>query len=246
MRDPIPATAPAWQPRAAALRRRARVAATALLLLPLASQADSAGAAPGSPWTVAEARPLGANESGLPAAGWACTQAVDLPSGSDRLLALCRRAAPASTPELQLVLVPTAQGASPRVLSKLGDASKAMLRSFVPAAACGPGPACLAALVLVDQRDEGLCYGTQVLIALAGKPVRSLGFINEWSSARSESTCVGGLAQVSGTGASVLIDLPGPLARTGPDGYPKPVAAGTVRYRIAADRPALKRQLIGP
>jgi hypothetical protein len=241
----MPTPTSARQPLAAAGRCWARVATTTLLLLPLASQADSAANAPGPPWAATEARALRADESRLPAAGWACTQVVDLPSASHPLLALCRRATPAAA-ELQLVLVPQAPGAGPRVLARLGDASKATVRTFAPAAACGPGMACLAAVVLVDQRDEGLCYGTQVLVAPAGKPVRSLGFINEWSSARSESTCIGGLAQVSGTGADVVIDLPGPLARTGPDGNPQPVAARTVRYRIAADRPALKRQLIGP
>lgn len=246
MRGLMPIPSSARQPLLAdAGCRWARVAATMLLLLPFAGQADTAGPAPGLAWAAAEARPVSADEPALAAAGWACTQAVDLPSASHPLLALCRRAAPAAA-ELQLVLVPKAPGAPPRVLARLGDASKATLRSFMPAAACGPGPACLAALVLVDQRDEGLCYGTQVLVAPAGKPVRSLGFINEWSSARSESTCIGGLAQVSGTGADVVIDLPGPLARTGPDGNPKPVAASAVRYRIAADRPALKRQLVGP
>lgn len=210
----------------------------AVTLLPACS---SAGAAASTEWQVLPTLTLKPGDAPWAAAGWACTQAVDLPAGKQRMLALCRRAQPAGPRELHLVLLPRAEGAAPQVLTRLGDASKASLRLLAPASACAVGPACLAALVLIDQRDEGLCYGTQVVAVLAGQPARSLGFIDEWSPAGGESTCIGAAAQVSGTVAVVEITLPGPLSRMGRDGKPVQLAMPSLRYRVSVDRPTLVR-----
>lgn len=224
----------------AAVLAWAAVIATSSAIASGGSAADPGAAAP---WAVTEARPLGADQVPLQAAGWACTQALDLPAVDARLLALCRRAAPADARELQLILLPNGDSATPRVLARLADASKATLRKFTPATAC-PSPSaagCLAAVVLVDQRDEGSCYGTQVIAVAAGKPARSLGFIDEWRPADGESQCIGAFAQVAGVGAVARIELPGPLARTSRDGNEQRLRARSITYRVVAGKTTLQR-----
>ena len=195
------------------------------------------------PWPVTEG--AAPQQQDLP--GWHCTQAVDLP-GPGQQVAACRRVGGQASAELRLLQVDRSSASPPRVreLARLRDASQARLRLFTASPACPAGAAaCLAALLLVDQRDESSCYGTQVLVVPAGRPARALGFINELRGGQHEAgACIGPWAQVGGMPGGALIHLPGPLMLAGGDAALRALDAVGVRYRIAAARPVLKRQVL--
>ena len=215
-----------------------------LWLLACVGLARPAGAQPlTAPWPVTAGAPP--QQQDLP--GWHCTQAVDLP-GPGQQVAACRRAGGQASAELRLLLVDRASAGPPRVreLARLRDANQARLRLFTAHPSCPAGAAaCLAALLLVDQRDESSCYGSQVLVVPAGRPARALGFINELRGGQHEAgACIGPWAQVGGMPGGALIHLPGPLMLAGRDAALRALDAAGVRYRIAAARPVLKRLVL--
>ena len=215
-----------------------------LWLLVFVGLAQPAGAQPlTATWPVAEGAPP--QQQDLP--GWHCTQAVDLP-GPDQQVAACRRAGGQASAELRLLLVDRSSAGPPRVheLARLRDANQARLRLFTASPPCPAGAtACLAALLLVDQRDESSCYGTQVLVVPAGRPARVLGFINELRGDQHQAgACIGPWAQVGAMPGGALIHLPGPLMLAGRDAALRALDAAGVRYRIAAARPVLKRLVL--
>jgi len=173
--------------------------------------------------------------------GWTCSQALTLPQPEQKL-ALCRKAQGGA--ELHLLELQGADTAPVRVreVARLADATQAALRLWVPAAGCSasaPAP-CLSAVVLVDERDESSCYGTQVLVSTATTPLRNLGFINELRRADRQELCAGPFIQVSGSAGQARLDLASPLVRIGRDGQTSPLQGG-VSYRINATKPGLQR-----
>ena len=215
-----------------------------LWLLVFVGLARPAGAQPlTAPWPVMDGAPP--QQQDLP--GWHCTQALALP-GPGRQVAACRRTVGQASAELRLLQVDRSRAGPPRVheLARLRDANQARLRLFTARPPCPAGAAaCLEGLLLVDQRDESSCYGTQVLVLPAGRPVRALGFINELRGGREEAgACIGPWAQVGPVPGGALIHLPGPLMLAGRDAALNSLAAVGVRYRIAAARPVLKRLLL--
>ena len=192
------------------------------------------------PATAAEQRLPADALPGAP--GWACSQSLALPAAGQQL-ALCRRTAAPGSTELSLLWLNPAAAVNQRLrqIARLADANAAQLRLFTAPSGCAAGR-CLAALVLVDQRDESSCYGTQVLAVAATGAVHSLGFINEVLVDSSSTTCVGSLAQVSGSAAGVQIKLPAGLSRVGRDGVALALGPLQVSYRIAAAKLALQRK----
>ena len=218
-----------------------------LLLLAFLGLARPAGAQPlTAPWPVTDGAPP--QQQDLP--GWHCTQALALTlPGPGRQVAACRRTGGQASAELRLLQVDRSRAGPPRVheLARLRDANQARLRLFTARPPCPAGAAaCLDGLLLVDQRDESSCYGTQVLVLPAGRPARALGFINELRGGRAEAgACIGPWAQVGAVPGGALIHLPGPLMLAGrSDGALRGMDVGGVRYRIAAARPVLKRQVL--
>ena len=215
-----------------------------LLILVCVGLARPADAQPlTAPWPVTDGAPP--QQQDLP--GWQCTQALALP-GPGRQVAACRRTVGQANAELRLLQVDRSRAGPPRVheLARLRDANQARLRLFTARPPCPAGAAaCLDGLLLVDQRDESSCYGTQVLVLPAGRPVRALGFINELRGGQDEAgACIGAWAQVGAMPGGALIHLPGPLMLAGRDGALAGLAAVGVRYRIAAARPVLKRLVL--
>ena len=215
-----------------------------LWLLVFFGLARPAGAQPlTAPWPVTAGAPP--QQQDLP--GWHCTQAVALP-GPGQQVAACRRAGGQASAELRLLLVDRSSAGPPRLreLARLRDANQARLRLFTANPPCPAGAAaCRAALRLVDQRDESSCYGTQVLVVSAGRPARALGFINELRGGQDEAgACIGPWAQVAAMPGGALIHLPGPLMLAGRDAALRALDAAGVRYRIAAGRPVLKREVL--
>ena len=215
-----------------------------LLLLAFLGLARPAGAQPlTAPWPVTDGAPPQQQDL----TGWHCTQALALP-GPGRHVAACRRTGGPASAELRLLQVDRSRAGPLRVheLARLRDANQARLRLFTARPPCPAGAAaCLAALLLVDQRDESSCYGTQVLVVPAGRPARALGFINELRGGQHEAgACIGAWAQVGAMPGGALIHLPGPLMLAGRDAALRALDAAGVRYRIAAARPVLKRLVL--
>lgn len=217
------------------------------LLWACAGLVQPAGAQPpAAPWPATE----GAAPQPQDLPGWHCTQAVALPGpGPGRQVAACRRAGGQASAELRLLQVDRASDGPPRVheLARLRDANQARLRLFTaePGCTAGANTACLEALLLVDQRDESSCYGTQVWLLSAGRHARVLGFINELRGGQDEAgACIGPWAQVAAVPGGAVVQLPGPLMLAGRDGALRGLAASGVRYRIAAARPVLRRQVL--
>lgn len=188
-------------------------------------------------WAVTEGQAASASPK-----GWACSQVLTLPQPEQRL-ALCRKPPPGSA-ELHLLELQGADAAQARVreVARLADATQAALRLWLPAAGCAasaPAP-CLSAVVLVDERDESSCYGTQVLASTATTKLRNLGFINELRVADGQESCAGPYIKLSGSTGQAQLDLAGPLVRIGRDGQSQPLLSG-VSYRISAAKPALQR-----
>lgn len=204
-----------------------------------------AGAAVGAEgrWPSTDAQAPGVVEARFGRAGWNCPEAVELPAPS-QWLAACRRKTTASDSELRLILF---SGPAPapkfRVVARLADAAKVTMRLFTPTSPClaGNASACLTAVVLVDQRDESSCYGTQVLASTTTRHLRSLGFINEVKVDAGNESCVGRLAEVSGTPVRAVIELPGPLAKIAPSGVTAPLSASAVAYSVSATHLTLRR-----
>ena len=225
---------------------RCRVAGWAAALVALAALAGpparADAPAPPEPWTAVQA----ASAAGAPELpGWRCRQRIDLPGTPATQAAVCRRSGDAASPELKLLLVQQPPDAAPpRELARLRDASQAELRLFLPPRPCAGSAPCLDGVLLVDQRDESSCYGTQVLVLAASRPPRPIGFIEEVRELDGSLACIGAVASVSGTADGVLISLPPPLLRMGRDGKPRTLPAGGVDYRIAAAKPALQRQVL--
>lgn len=218
-----------------------------LLGLACAGLVRPAGAQPlADPWPATD----GAARQPQDLPGWLCMQTVALPGpGLGQQVAVCRRAGARVSAELRLLQVDRASDGPPRVreLARLRDANQARLRLFTAEPACPAGAttACLAGLLLVDQRDESSCYGTQVWVLPAGRPVRSAGFINELRGGKDEAgACIGPWAQVGAMTGGAVVHLPGPLMLAGRDGALRGLDAGGVRYRIAAARPVLRRQVV--
>lgn len=207
-----------------------------LAAAPLRVSAQPAAA----PWTATTS----AKPAAQPLAGWHCLQLLALAAPGAELGACRRTAAPAS-PEIRLLLIgPPAQGRPPpvREVARLRDATRAEMRLFVPPEPCSGATPCLPGLVLVDQRDESSCYGTQVLVLAAEGPPRSIGFIDELRAADGAEACIGPFAQVTSTATGARISLPGPLVRMDREGMPRPLAEPAVDYQIGAVRPTLQRQ----
>lgn len=215
------------------------IVAIAVCTLPLA------GAAVGAErrWASTDAQAPGVLEARFGRAGWNCAEAVELPA-PNQWLAACRRKTPASDSELRLILF---SGAAPapksRVVARFADAAKVTMRLFTPKSPClaGNTSACLTAVVLVDQRDESSCYGTQVLASTTARHLRSLGFINEVKVEAGNESCVGPLAVVSGTPVRAVIELPGPLAKIARSGITAPLSASAVAYSVSATYLTLRR-----
>ncbi len=230
--------------RAAPALRRGVASIAATLALGTAAAASAAGA---SAWPVQDsAAPSAEINSAAQAAGWACTQAVALP-GSGRMLLACRESKGGSGSLQLLEMTSTAGGktAGLRVLGGLGDASAAYGRVFSAPQPCPAGGAasCLAALVLVDHRDEGSCYGTLVYAAIGDKPLQRLGMLNEVLRApgADAETCVAAAATLASEAAAVRITLQGPLWRIGRDGVSRALRSTSVVYRARAQPLSLKR-----
>lgn len=209
-------------------------------LIALAALLCSAAAAQeAAPWSAVDSQ----SARTLEVPGWRCQQAVDVAPAATTWAA-CRRSGNGGP--LRLVQWSRPDGGMPprpRDLAGLGDATQAQLRVFVPAQSCeGRSAPCLSALVLVDQRDESSCYGTQVFALWAGKAPRSLGFIDELRAAEGPESCSGGHASVSGTVDGARIALAGPLWRAGRDGTPRALAESAVEYRVSANATSLRRQ----
>ena len=217
-------------------------AALAAVLLPASGQAAAGAPA----WTLQPARQAPEGADRLAAAGWACTQSVSWPGPAVLQVSLCRqRGAPADV-QLQLV-AHDGHGDGARVMARLADASRAGLHLFVPPQPCAAsGAACLDGVLLVDQRDEGSCYGTQVFVRVDEGLPRSAGFLGELRVHDGEERCIGAQAQVSGAGDEAVIELAAPLWRVGGPRGPVALKAVPVRYRLKAGTPTLQRQPAAP
>ena len=181
--------------------------------------------------------------------GWAvddrqCFQSVALPGPAAARLALCRRTGAEASPEMELLMVPD-KGDAPHRVARLGDATKAVLHLFSAAERCMVDAKlpCLDAVVLIDQRDESSCYGTQVVVHIAGGPARALGFIDEWRPDGDRAQCIGPFARVTGEAGAVRIELPAPLAIFRSDGSARMLGVAAVTYRVEASKPLLVRSV---
>lgn len=178
--------------------------------------------------------------------GWRCTQAATLPGTVELQLAVCRHEPAGSARGLELVLRTRDGVMAPRILARLGDATQATLHSFVLDGGCQPaGPElCIDAVVLVDQRDEASCYGTQVVVRAAGRLPNVVGFIDEWRPEGDRSVCIGSFARVSGDARGPRIELPAPLARFRADGSVQVFERLSATYGIEANGPTLSRPML--
>lgn len=194
-------------------------------------------------WQATDAQAPGALGARLLAGGHVCSELVAF-SAPQQALALCRAAAPSRSRELRLVSVVGVDALRPlvRELSGLGDASQAHLRLFAPGRACAAGlPSCWLGLVLVDQWDEGSCYGTQVVAIGHDGSIKSLGFIDEVRPEAGAERCIGAFATVATSEKGVQIELPPPLARPAKDGVSRALASRPIHYRAQLAPPALHR-----
>lgn len=219
---------------------RARATTLAVMVgatLAAAAMPGRAAAPVDSAWPVQDgALPHAAFATAAGAAGWVCTEAAALP-GDGRALLVCR-ATKGGQGGLQLLEATTpAAGTVPRlrVLGGLGDAATAHSRVFSAPQPCAPGQSpCLAAVVLVDHRDEGGCFGTLVYAALADRPLQRLGMVSEvlrTPGAVSE-TCVAPVASVVSDGSGARIGVQGALWRIGRDGVSRALRQPGVSYRV--------------
>lgn len=177
--------------------------------------------------------------------GRRCTQAATLPGAVELQLAVCHEAA-GSARGLELVLRTRDGVMAPRILARLGDATQATLHSFVLDGGCqsaSPEP-CIDAVVLVDQRDEASCYGTQVVVRAAGRLPNVVGFIDEWRPEGDQSICIGSFARVSGEARGPRIELPAPLARFRADGSVQVFKRLSATYGIESSGPTLSRPML--
>lgn len=224
---------PAADRRPTAARRRrpgAALRVAALAGLVLAQPAAAAG------WSPAEVQ---AETADAPP-GWQCQQSVVSPDGHARL-AVCRGSAPSAPASLALLLTDTRVATPPVVLARLGDASAVALHAFSPARPCnGPASRCLAGLLLVDQRDEGGCFGTEVYVWTGDRRPKSLGFIDE---SGPDAACLGAAVTVDAGARGAVLRLAGPLSRMGRDGVARPVAASAVEYEVVPGAPRLQRRV---
>ena len=176
--------------------------------------------------------------------GWDCAASFALPA-STRQIAACRRTGPRASAELRLLLVERRHSKPPQLteLARLRDASQVHMRMFTSPVPCPKDVAsCLAAIVLLDQRDESSCYGTQVVIVPVARPVRAIGFIDEVRGGDDAGACSGPWASVDTVPGGARVSLPAPLMKEGRGGGLEPLSVPAVRYRIDAMRPVLKRE----
>lgn len=210
----------------------------ALAAVGLASALAWPAIAPAQDWSATSGEAFPAPE------GWRCQQMVELPLPAATQAGVCRRADVSSNGRLRLLLFERLGGGPPSVreLGRLGDANAAALRLFTPPQACSGDAACVRGLLLVDQRDESSCYGTQVWLLTGNRALRDLGFIDEVREADGALSCMGGFARVKSDRGTALITLPGPLSRVARDGTSRRVAASEVTYRVTGAVPKLQRQ----
>ena len=226
-----------------ALRGLAGLACLAMAWLGLPAMAQP----PGPAWPASSSTPPAAQD--LP--GWHCIQALALPAPGTQA-AVCRRADARASAELHLLHLVQRDSGPPRVhtLARLGDANQVQLRLFQAEPGCTglpKAPPCLAAVLLADQRDESSCYGTQVLVMLAGRAPQAIGFINELRAVDRSEVCIGPYAALRSVPGGAVISLPGPLLRAGRDGATRLLAEPALEYRLAAARPVLhRRALLAP
>lgn len=196
-------------------------------------------------WTAVDSHPA----APLNLIGWRCVQVLAMPSDGQSLAA-CRRNGNTTAAELHLLQLDAVTDKPPHVreVAHLADASAVEMRAYAPPQPCvATGGQCIVAVVLVDQRDEGSCYGTQVFVASDGMPLRSLGFIDEVRSESGSEICVAPVARVTTSAKGVTITLPGALLRMSRrDGSSQPVNAVALEYHIVAAKPALQRKVIAP
>ena len=196
------------------------------------------------PWPAVE----GSAPSAQRLKDWHCTQQIDLPVPGQQV-ATCRRTDPQAPAELHLLVVDSHATGSPRLrdLARLRDANQARLHLFSSPSACPGNPgnaACLAALLLVDQRDESSCYGTQVVVVPAGRPAHAIGFVNEVRGGADAGACIGPWATVVSGSGGALLQLPAPLMLAGRQAALQPMSAAEVQYRITGAKPSLRRQVL--
>lgn len=209
------------------------VAAAVVLALPAAAQTPAG-------WSRVD---VSADTPGAPA-GWQCGPSAPSPDGQARV-AVCRETAKDRPGGLALLLLDTRAPMPPLRISRLGDASTATLHAFTPNPPChGPAATCLAGLLLVDQRDEGGCYGTEVYAWTGDRRPKSLGFIDEFRrGADGTAECLGATLELRAAARGAVLRAAAPLLRLDRQGTARPVAGTAVEYEAVAGAPRLQRRV---